>query len=64
VTTNAEGSVDIQLQVDRGSGWQVALDVVDSGKSSSDAAILGASYAGIRTDFLDAVFQNYRIREC
>jgi hypothetical protein len=51
------------LRVDRGSGWRVALDVVDSGKSSSGAAIPGAGNAGIRTDIFDALFQNYRIRE-
>jgi hypothetical protein len=59
VNTNPDSSVDIQLFVDDGSGWQLALDAVDTGTTS--AAIVNGGYGGIRTDFLDADFEDYQM---
>ena len=60
VMTNPDGSVDVQLLVDQGSGWNVALDAVDTG-ASGGAAITNDGYGGIRTDFMDVDFKSYAI---
>jgi len=62
VTTNPDGSVDVQLLVDQGSGWNVALDAVDTG-ATGGAEVTADGYGGIRTDFMDADFENYSIAE-
>jgi hypothetical protein len=62
VTTNADGSVEVQLLVDQGGGWNVVLDAVDTG-ASAGPPITADGYAGIRTDFMDADFESYSIAE-
>jgi len=57
--------VKIKLSIDKESNgvWQVILDVIDDGKSYGGPAILNEGYAGIRTDFMDVEFDNYRIED-
>jgi hypothetical protein len=63
VSTNTDGSVTIQLWLDRidGAGWQLMMEGVDAG-SLGGPPITAAGYAGIRTDFMDVEFQSYSIR--
>jgi hypothetical protein len=63
VRTNANGSVTIQVYTDvswKGI-WTLALTAVDDG--SSGAPITAAGYGGIRTDFMDVIFDSYRETE-
>ena len=62
ITTNGN-EVMIKLFIDKENNgeWQLALEAKDDGKSYGGAAILDEGHAGIRTDFMDAEFDNYRI---
>lgn len=66
VVANTSGSmVDIKIYVDTGKTgkWVLAAEAQDDGKSYGGRAILEEGYAGIRTDFMDAEFDDYRIRK-
>ena len=65
VSDNDDGTVAIRLFIDRDrSGkWEFALEAEDDGKSFGGEAIRGEGYAGIRTDFMDAQFDDYTIAE-
>lgn len=65
VVDNSDKSVSIKVYVDsnRSGDWKLALAANDDGKSFGGAAIKNAGYAGIRTDFMDAQFDDYRIEE-
>lgn len=55
--TNADGSVSLTLSIDRGNGaYEEVLSVTDR-----HDPISGTGYAGIRTDFADVSFDNYRL---
>lgn len=41
--------------------WKLAAETIDDGKKYGGASIMTTGYAGIRTDFMDAEFDNYRI---
>lgn len=62
VQNNAAGGVDIKLYTDEGrtGTWRLVLSTTDN-SSSYGTAIKGAWYAGIRTDFMDIEFDDYRI---
>ena len=60
VRNNSDGSVEVQLLVDQGGGWNVVLDAVDTG-ASGGAPITADGYGGIRTDFMDVDFESYSI---
>ncbi|HBV01455.1 MAG TPA: hypothetical protein DEF00_03635 [Candidatus Taylorbacteria bacterium] len=63
VTTNADQTVSIKLYVDNGrtGNWVLAAEANDDGKSYGGAALLNEGYAGIRTDFMDVEFDDYKI---
>lgn len=65
VTTNSGNTVNIKLFVDNGrtGNWVLATEAKDDGKSFGGGAILNAGYAGIRTDFMDVEFDDYKIVE-
>ncbi|MDO8509231.1 MAG: hypothetical protein Q7S27_06145 [Nanoarchaeota archaeon] len=60
--TNLNGKVNIKLYLDKGwtGTWALVLDVTD-GSLSSKSPLLNEGYAGIRTDFMDVEFDNYRL---
>lgn len=62
VKTDIYGKVNIKVYVDNGKtgNWVLAAEATDDGKSSGGAAILNEGYAGIRTDFMDVEFDDYR----
>ena len=64
VKANADGTVNIKVFIDKDntSIWTLAAEATDDGKSYGGAAILNEGYAGIRTDFMDVEFDNYRIK--
>lgn len=55
-------AVFVQLFVDKNKngGWEQILDVVDPGE---DRPIIHNGHAGIRTDFMDVEFDDYKIEE-
>jgi len=57
--TNANGSVAITLYLDRknSGAWEEVLTVTDS------SPLKGDGYVGIRTDYMDVHFDNYRMTE-
>ena len=63
VQNNTDGSASIKLYVDNGKtgNWVLATEAKDDGKSYGGEAILNEGYAGIRTDFMDVLFDQYQI---
>lgn len=59
---NANGSVNIKLYVDNGKtgNWVLAAEATDDGRSFGGGAITASGYAGIRTDFMDVEFDDFR----
>jgi len=57
---NVNGSVTIRLYLDEGwtGVWQLVAEAVDKGSSP----ILKTGYGGIRTDFMDVLFENFRFK--
>lgn len=64
VKTNPNGTVTIELYIDRGKtgSWQLVAKVVDDG-ARFGGAVFTSGHGGIRTDFMDVQFDNYLIRE-
>ncbi|OGI26467.1 MAG: hypothetical protein A3J76_00765 [Candidatus Moranbacteria bacterium RBG_13_45_13] len=61
-----DGDVEIKLYVSKGKNenWKLALTVVDDGRKKFGENILSdEGYAGIRTDFMDVEFSDYKIAE-
>ena len=65
VKNNSDGSVSIKLFIDKdGSGtWNLELETQDDGKNFGGESITNDGYAGIRTDFMDVEFSDYKIIE-
>jgi hypothetical protein len=63
VQTNTNGSVSINLYLDKGwtGDWSLILSATDSGNFGGTAPITGSGYGGIRTDFMDVEFDQYRM---
>lgn len=63
VKTNPDGTVAIKLFWDKGKtgAWQLLLEATDDGKSFGGAVLGEAGHAGIRTDFMDVEFSDYKI---
>lgn len=59
-----DGGVTITLWLDQSNNgtWKQILSVVDTGVNGG-AAVPGPAYAGIRTDYLDIDFDNYKLTE-
>lgn len=62
IRTNADNTVSIKLFVDKDKtgNWVLAAEVMDNG-SSGGLPFLSEGYAGIRADFMDMEFDNYKI---
>jgi hypothetical protein len=57
------GSVQVKLYLDRGwqGSWELVATAIDDG-TQYGPVIRDSGYAGIRTDFMDVLFENYRLR--
>jgi len=58
----ANGAVEIKVYADIGwkGVWTLVAKAVDNGKTYGGSAFTQAGYGGIRTDFMDVEFENYR----
>ncbi len=65
VVNNSNGTVSIKVFLDRNRTgvWQQIVTATDNGKSYGGGAIRNEGYGGIRTDFMDVQFDDYRIEE-
>jgi len=65
VTTNSDDTVTINLYLDekQNGDWRLVLSATDDNESYGGEAIRDAGYGGIRTDFMDVEFDNYKIQE-
>ena len=65
VTNGSGNSVNIKLYVDKSgdNNWELILDVSDKGNRYGKAPFLTDGYAGIRTDFMDVKFRDYKVSE-
>jgi hypothetical protein len=64
VTNIGSQAVDIKFYVDldQTGDWQLVLETQDKGSAFGSAPLFDPGRAGIRTDFMDVVFQNYKIQ--
>ena len=61
-----DGNVDVKLyaKVGKNGEWKLAASVIDDGRKEFGTHIIdGEGHAGIRTDFMDVEFSNYKISE-
>lgn len=65
VKTINGNQVEIKVFTDSGKtgNWKEILSVIDDGEKYGGNAILSGGYAGIRTDFMDVEFDDYKIEE-
>jgi len=65
IITNPDNTVDIKLYIDkdRSGNWVLATEATDNGKSFGGKAITSEGYTGIRTDFMDVQFDNYKVSQ-
>lgn len=63
IKTSPEGTVNIKLYIDQNKtgNWVLAAEAKDDGKAYGEKIILDAGYAGIRTDFMDVEFDDYKV---
>jgi len=63
VTNNADKTVTIKLYTDNGKtgNWVLVAEAKDDGKIYGGPVISSEGYAGIRTDFMDVSFEDYKI---
>jgi hypothetical protein len=64
VKNNADGTVKIQVYMDNGKtgNWILIAEATDNGRTNG-AVIADKAYAGVRTDFMDVSFDDFRIEE-
>lgn len=61
-TTNEGGTVTVKLFMKRAGGeWKELLSATDTGKNFGATPITTAGYGGIRTDFMDVKFDNFKL---
>lgn len=56
-------SIKLYLDVERTGTWQPVAEAVDDGVSFGGPTITESGFAGIRTDFMDAEFEDYKVEE-
>ena len=63
VVTNPDSTVSIKLFIDKDKtgNWVLVAEAKDDGKSYGGSAILSEGYAGIRADFMDVEFDDYKV---
>lgn len=64
VVNLADGKVEIKLFIDKGwqGQWSLVASAIDNGTSYGGSAITQDGFGGIRTDFMDVEFENFRIK--
>lgn len=64
VKNEANGTVDLKVYVslDGGVSWSLGAEVKDDGVSYGGPAFLDEAFAGIRSDFMDIKFDDYKIQ--
>jgi hypothetical protein len=65
VINGKDETVNIKLFIDKEKtgNWELIAEAEDDGKSYGGGAILSEGCGGIRTDFMDVEFDNYKIEE-
>jgi len=65
VKNNSDGTVNIKVYVDNGrtGNWVLVAEANDDCKAYGGSCFSGAGYAGIRTDFMDVQFDDYKISQ-
>jgi hypothetical protein len=65
VVDRVDGGVDIKvyLDINKTGEWELICEAIDDGKSFGGEVLSEAGLAGIRTDFMDVEFDNYKIKE-
>jgi outer membrane biosynthesis protein TonB len=58
VVQDVSGGVNIKVYMDTGDGWKLVSEATDT-----SSPITGKSHVGVRTDFMDVEFKNYRASE-
>lgn len=53
--------IKLYLDLEGNGNWQLVLETKDSGSKYGKAPFLNEGYAGIRTDFMDVKFREYKI---
>jgi len=63
ITTNSDNIVNIKVYLDKDktNKWELVAEANDNGKDFGGGAILNEGFAGIRTDFMDVFFDDYKI---
>lgn len=63
IKTNSDNTVSVKVFMDKDKtgNWILAAEAIDDGKSYGGAVILNEGYAGIRADFMDVEFDDYKI---
>ena len=63
IKTNSDNTVGIKFFIDKDKtgNWALAAEAKDDGKIYGGSAILNEGYVGIRTDFMDVEFDDYKI---
>lgn len=63
IKTNPDATVSIKFFIDRDKtgNWVLAAEAIDDGRSYGGNAILNEGFAGIRTDFMDVEFDDYKL---
>jgi hypothetical protein len=64
VTNIGSDAVDVKLYVDldQTGSWQLVLEIQDKGNIHKTAPLTNSGHAGIRTDFMDVAFKDYKIQ--
>ncbi len=62
--TGTDGNVTVKLFIDRANNgtWEQLLSVVDKAGTNGGTPITGAAHAGIRTDYMDVLFDDYNLK--
>ncbi len=65
IITLPDNSVKIQLFLDKDKTgvWELVAEALDKGNQYGNAPFTDSGFAGIRTDFMDVEFDNYKIKE-
>lgn len=63
VKTSHDNTVSIKVFIDKDKtgNWTLVAEATDDGKTYGGSAILSEGYAGIRTDFMDVEFDDYKV---
>lgn len=64
VETNEDNSVIISLFTDQNTnGWQLVMKMTDKDDKYGPTPLMDSGHAGIRTDFMDVHFRDYKVEE-